>query len=387
MRKVSAGKNSGATENKQGLVIGEKQQENGSKYQVIFNRLIEQIEKLRKKVTQTEKLLDQQLDYYSKNIYPLELRMLEEKKTLLKLIYPFYKDKNLLSQNQRKTVHAIIRGLLQDVFMQDNTEPDAELQEIFTDIEGVSYDEASEQSFEEMKEQMERAFKSQGVHVDFSDMNKDTDEEEISRRVWEANQKVKEAQAYKKEQKASGKKSKKETQKLEKERLIEEAKNKNISSIYKQLVKVLHPDLEQDEHKRPVKEELMKQLSIAYKNHDLHALLKLEMEWINMEESNTQHMADDKLKIYNEVLQQQVQDLEHQINLLLHHPRYQPLNNHYGIHRSPKDTDLAAEKENKEETLKTLTDSVNNLSGKNAIREIKELIRLQKRMYDADMYY
>ena len=379
MGKLNAGKN-------KGLVISERQNEALSKYQIAFYKLIQQIEKLRKKVTETETILDEKLDYYSMNIHPIEQQMLEQKKTILKLIYPFYKDKSLLSQNQRKTLHMIIRGLMQDVFTLDRTEPDAELQEIFSAVEGISYEEAGEQSFEEIKEQMEQMFRSQGVHVDFSDMSKDTSDEEISRRVHEANQRVKEAQAYRQEQKASGKKSKKETQKLEKERLIEEAKNKNISTIYKQLVKVLHPDLEQDEHKRPVKEELMKQLSIAYKSHDLHALLKLEMEWINMEESNTQRMADDKLKIYNEVLQQQVQDLQHQIHLLIHHPRYQPLDPYLDIYRTPKDINLPLEKRIKEEMLETLMDSAHKLNSKNAMREIKELIRLQKQIYDADMY-
>lgn len=386
MTKLNVGKNKGTPENKHGLVIAEKQNEKLNTYYVRFNKLIQQIEKLRKKVAETETLLDEKLDYYSRNIHPIELQILEQKKTILKLIYPFYNDKSLLSQNQRKTLHIVIRGLLQDVFTQDNTEPDAELQEIFAAIEGISYEEAGTQSFEEIKEEMERVFQSQGIHVDFSDINKDTSEEEILRRVHEANQRVKDAQTYKQEQKESGKKSKKETQKLEKQCLIEEAKNKNISSIYKQLVKVLHPDLEQDEHKRPVKEELMKQLSIAYKNHDLHALLKLEMEWINMEESNTQHMADDKLKIYNEVLQQQVQDLEEQIHLLIHHPRYQPLDPYYNMYRNPKDMSLPLEKRIKEEMLEVLMDSANNLNGKNAMREIKELIRLQKRVYDGDMY-
>jgi hypothetical protein len=379
MGKLNAGKN-------KGLVLSEKQNEALSKYQIVFYKLIQQIEKLRKKVTETETILDEKLDYYSRHIHPIEQQMLDQKKTILKLIFPFYKDKSLLSQNQRKTLHMVIRGLMQDVFTLDRTEPDAELQEIFSAVEGIGYEEAGEQSFKEIKVQMEQMFRSQGVHVDFSDMSKDTSDEEISRRVHEANQKVKEAQAYKQEQKASGKKSKKETQKLEKERLIEEAKNKNISNIYKQLVKVLHPDLEQDEHKRPVKEELMKQLSIAYKNHDLHALLKLEMEWINMEESNTQRMADDKLKIYNEVLQQQVQDLQHQIHLLIHHPRYQPLDPYLDIYRTPKDINLPLEKRIKEDMLETLMDSAHKLNSKNAMREIKELIRLQKQIYDADMY-
>ena len=42
-------------------------------------------------------------------------------------------------------------------------------------------------------------------------------------------------------------------------------------------------DLEPDEELKAGKEELMKQLTVAYENNDHHALLRLELEWLQKE--------------------------------------------------------------------------------------------------------
>jgi hypothetical protein len=54
-------------------------------------------------------------------------------------------------------------------------------------------------------------------------------------------------------------------------------------------------------------------------------LLRLEISWIQKEENNPDKLSDEKLKRYNEVLKEQVQELEYEINMLLEHSRYQPL--------------------------------------------------------------
>lgn len=62
---------------------------------------------------------------------------------------------------------------------------------------------------------------------------------------------------------------------------MEEMQEKGINSIYKQLTKVFHPDLEHDSAQKAHKEELMKRLTTAYKSNDLYALVILAMEWMN----------------------------------------------------------------------------------------------------------
>ncbi len=93
----------------------------------------------------------------------------------------------------------------------------------------------------------------------------------------------------------------------------EEARKRTISVIYKQLAKVLHPDLENDPARREQKHHLMQELTTAYKAGDLHTLLRLELSWIHHEEEDLNRLTEEKLKVYIEFLQKQVADLQQEI--------------------------------------------------------------------------
>lgn len=70
---------------------------------------------------------------------------------------------------------------------------------------------------------------------------------------------------------------------LERERLrqeTEEAKARDFKSLYKQLAKVLRPDLETDPVLKAHKEVSMKRSTTARANGDLRDMLAIEMEWL-----------------------------------------------------------------------------------------------------------
>jgi hypothetical protein len=108
-------------------------------------------------------------------------------------------------------------------------------------------------------------------------------------------------------------------------RTAEEARKRNIASIYKQLARVLHPDFECDGERRQEKVQLMQELTEAYRQKDLHTLLRLEMEWIENEGDDLDRLTKEKLGVYIEVLQGQVEGLEARLRDLLFHPRYRPV--------------------------------------------------------------
>jgi hypothetical protein len=114
-------------------------------------------------------------------------------------------------------------------------------------------------------------------------------------------------------------------QREQRERQAEEARKKSIATIYKQLARVLHPDFEQDAARKEEKVVLMQELTAAYRNNDLHTLLRLEMEWIEREQGDVQRLTDEKLAIYNQVLREQAWELEREVSDLAFHPRYQTL--------------------------------------------------------------
>ena len=78
----------------------------------------------------------------------------------------------------------------------------------------------------------------------------------------------------------------------------------------------------------------MQELTAAYRNNDLHTLLRLELVWIQREEGDVARLTEEKLAIYNVVLKEQVVALERELSQLPCHPRYQPivaLNGPFGV--------------------------------------------------------
>jgi len=108
-------------------------------------------------------------------------------------------------------------------------------------------------------------------------------------------------------------------------RAEEEWRKRSIANIYKQLARVLHPDFERDLERQKDKVQLMQELTVAYRQNDLHTLLRLEMQWIENEGGDINRLTEEKLGVYNEVLTAQVRGLENRLRGLMFHARYRPI--------------------------------------------------------------
>jgi len=106
------------------------------------------------------------------------------------------------------------------------------------------------------------------------------------------------------------------------EAAMAEAREKTLSSIFKQLVKVLHPDLERDPARQAEKHALMQRVNAAYKAQDLFTLLQLELEFLRGEEKPNSGLDDAKLHVYIEVLKDQVALLKEEYANVSAEPRY-----------------------------------------------------------------
>ena len=108
-------------------------------------------------------------------------------------------------------------------------------------------------------------------------------------------------------------------------RAAEEFRKRSIATIYKQLARVLHPDLERDRDRQKQKIELMQELTVAFRENDLHTLLRLEMQWIEKEGGDVERLTEEKLDVYNEFLTRQVEGLEQRLRDLVFRPRYRSI--------------------------------------------------------------
>ena len=93
-----------------------------------------------------------------------------------------------------------------------------------------------------------------------------------------------------------------------------QAEEKNITqavrTLYKDLVKALHPDLELDEAEKIRKTELLKQVTTAYEANELLTLLRLQLELNRIDQSHLENLAEDQLRYYNKLLREQARELD-----------------------------------------------------------------------------
>jgi len=359
-----------------GLIISKSQKNILSKQQQVFNKLVKKIERLRIELDQISKTLNEKLDYYGKHIFPLEQQLIELKKELVLLLFSFFENKKLLSKKDRHSLGRVICVQLVAIFQSQTGEPDDKLKKIFKSVEGISYEEAAEEDFDMMKDEMESMFEEFGFDLDLDELHRKMTQEDMIKKAMEWEEQIKQQADEKDQNQANRKKTKKQLEKEEREKQVEEARAKNIAGIYRQLAKILHPDLEQDAELKLQKEELMKQLTIAYEKNDLHTLLTMELAWIQKEENNPGQLTDNKLDIYNEVLKEQVFELEQEMHNTLQHPRYLPLQK-YAIFSGVQSINLSHEKKQVEEMTNAMLIDISKLKGneKQALGTVKEIIR------------
>lgn len=102
-------------------------------------------------------------------------------------------------------------------------------------------------------------------------------------------------------------------------KMQEDQTKMSIDTIYAELSKTFQPDLEQDEARRAIKEERMKQLTEAFQNNDLAALLSMKV--LCLEESlgaNHAEQPDHILEEYNNVLKEQLEELEKELYIAIY---------------------------------------------------------------------
>lgn len=359
---------------KSDLLIANKQAEVLTKKQKEFNKLVKKIEEKRKYLDTYSRELDDCLDYYSKEVFPLEQQFLQLRITCLKLVFPFYSNKKVLPKKDVKVLGEILSGWLSDIMALYRKEPDEEMIKIIEAVSGENYNDMKREQFMEMKEDMEEMFSDMGMDIDLSDMDENMSEEEVVRRMKELQDEMKQKLEEEAAKKASKPKTKKQLEKEEKEKKLEEARSKSIGTIYKQLAKTFHPDLEKDETLRLQKEELMKQLTVAYENKDLHTLLRLELQWVQQEENNLAKLTDDKLSIYNTLLKEQIQEIDEKIEEVTMHPRYMPMRRLVPDPMIINSRVLIREAYNLQEVIGELTQDVAILQSTKAMAHVMRII-------------
>ena len=301
------------------LQISKRKKHVLSKNQQLFNKLIKKIETLEKQLVETKDLAFELTIAFSKEIVPVE-------KKLGKAYFEFAMVLDSYVQNIKLTKKQSI-DFDEHIINLFNTaltyaEPDEQQEALFDKYSDLSYRETLEIEKLDLFEQF-RGYMEDEMGVDVGEMDFDiTNEAEAREYAEKLKEKFEQKNLEDEEKEQNKKKTKKQIEQEQKQKLEAELSTKSLRSIYISLAKLLHPDTETDEELKSDKTELMKKVTVAYDQKDLATLLKLEIEWVHRTSDNLQELTDEKLKLYNKVLSEQVEDLNQEIFQLKMNPSY-----------------------------------------------------------------
>jgi hypothetical protein len=304
------------------LKIDIKDKKNLTKNQKLFNQLTQQIEELESEIIEENKKLSKILEFYSKEIKPL-LDKNNEIKFDLAVVLGNSTDRIKYTKKQLSEIKEVITDLCNCAF--SSLEPNEEQEAFYDKWSDTTYKEELDIQEKEMKEMFSDMINQMfGEDIDMNNIDPKNPESFI--KINEIlKSKFEDLEQKEKELKNNKKKTKKQIQKEEQLKIEEEIKNKSVRSIYINLVKILHPDSEIDPKIKLEKEEIMKKVTLAYEEKDFSTLLKLELEWVHMENKHLEKLTDDKLKIYINVLQEQVVELINEKQHIYMNPRFESI--------------------------------------------------------------
>ncbi len=323
--------------------------------QLEFNRLMKTLEATKARHAREQARLDEALAISIRELMPLVEKL---KRVNLTIIHTGLDSLTTikLSAKRRHWFGDLVSGkaaeLLEDpvgLSAEEIAGLEAVIDQLGPSEEDQMMMEADMEEFHFFREMMEKTARQAGVDLDLSDLDPTGDPDDFKRiasaRLRDAFREKIDAPGSKTPRKRTKAQAEKERKRLEQE----EAKNRDLKSLFKQLAKAFHPDLEPDPLLKEHKKVWMQRLNAAYAVTDLREMLQLEMEWLGEEATNLATAGEEKLKIYCVVLKEQIADLKRQTHHLPDEPQYGPLqrfrDSHYGTLANPVTIkrDLAAE--------------------------------------------
>ncbi len=317
--------------------------------QAEFNKRMKALEKERAAHTRERARLDAELLVCINELMP----MVETKnRAELGLIQSAVaaRDTLKLTPKRHKWLGDLISGKASSLLADPTGLSEADIQQLEALIEKLGPNfldeerkEFEREDFDDLREMMEQMAQMAGVSLDLDGIELDGDPAEFERQIQERLaaagdqfRKIANGETPLNEKKRKPTKAALERERLKQE--TEDAKNRDFKSLYKQLAKVLHPDLETDPTLKAHKEVWMKRLTTARASGDLRDMLAIELEWLGEESGNLAKASDEKLRVYSMVLKEQLADLKEQTHMLLREPQYYPLMRFigpFGDRRSP----------------------------------------------------
>lgn len=268
-----------------------------------FNSLIGRIEKQRKLLAAWQAALPLCQERWSGEFKPL----LDEYRARNRE-FAFFLDQSgerlKLTKTDRRTLGELICELVSSLIGDDGDEA---LKALYNKHSGGDFDRDARAENELLKSAMERAF---GVDLG-DDLDLDS-HENVAQRLFEKLQAQAEQPAPRKGQGDTARKSAQQVRREE----AEAQAGRSVREVYRKLASALHPDRETDAAERERKTGLMQRVNQAYDKGNLLDLLQLQLEVEQIDRDHIANLAEDRLRHYNRVLDEQLRELQDEVRAL-----------------------------------------------------------------------
>lgn len=273
-----------------------------------FNGLIRKIDAQKKLLATWQETIPQCQQEIARKLTPLHDTFCEYQAEMVTMLDTLYTNEKFTHHQQDKIAY-LITHMCEELINQHGRE---ELKPLYDYYSGQNYDDVAQEDHEAASKLLKTLFEKEfGIELDDDEFDF-SDLEGTSARLAEKAQKQQQAQESRHKRKKSAKQLAQEVLEQEEEANV----SKSIQAVYRQLVAVLHPDREPDSAERERKTELMKKVTVAYGKRDLLQLLELQLSVEQIDQGRITNIADDRLKHYNIVLQNQLEELQQEVKLM-----------------------------------------------------------------------
>jgi hypothetical protein len=279
-----------------------------SKSQKTFNTLIKQIEQGRAQLAAWEVAIPRYQQKHAGELQPL----LDQAQALdAQSVHALDKAHGLkeFSKNERRKIAMLITDLAESLLAEHD---DPAIKAVYNKYSEFDYDEALAEDHAMMKDALEEAL---GIDLgDDFDPNSPEDIADMAAAKMREKQTAQNAEyAAWQNAHATRKKSPRQLAREAREQADEQQLKQSIREIYRKLASALHPDREPDPAERERKTALMQKVNQAYDKNNLLLLLELQLELEQIDQAHIDNVGEDRLKHYNKILREQLDDLRHEI--------------------------------------------------------------------------
>lgn len=278
-----------------------------SKAQKEFNRLTKRIAQLEKEVANFRQAATQLRQRVQNEYRPLQARHNDGRAALVRQLDQAF-DTHKLTKGEKNKIASLI-GHCADLLDRGH----ADLEPII-DKHAPPFTAEEEAAADKQTSEMMKQLVAMQYGIEF-DPNVDVSTQEkfqayVDQKLAEQDAEYERQEAEAAERRAKRKKSPRQQAADEQKQAEEKSITKAVRTLYMDLVKHLHPDLEPDEAEKLRKTELLKQVTTAYEANELLTLLRLQLELQRIDQTHLENLAEDQLKYYNKLLKEQARELD-----------------------------------------------------------------------------